>query len=124
MNILEDYGSKEREDDAPGVMVSVKFAGKLRRLTPIDKRQMKATILNLVQRHGRVMRAGALNVYLKQHNERFRQLPLFLCRAKLWNRGRSTVARGMEYGVWQTVDNTLDKIERKMVEHKERGLRY
>lgn len=119
---LEQRGVKRMKHQE--VELSVKFAGKLRNLANVDKQDIRENIAELVERHQRVLRAGALKLHLKQHKERFRQLPLFLCRAKFWTRGKSIIARGQEYGIWQTVDNALDKIEHKMIQSKERGLRF
>lgn len=106
------------------VSVSVKFAGRLRNVAPIDRKQIAESVVNLVSRRKRVIRSGALNLDIRQNNERFRKVPLFLCRARFWNRGRNIAATGEEYGIWQTVDNALDKIEQKIIQYKERGLRF
>ena len=104
------------------VAVSVKFAGKLRTLASIDRRNIKQSIRELVNKRGRVIRAGSLNLDITQNSHKFRQTPLFYCRARLWNRGKKVIAIGQEYGIWQTVDRALNKIEQQLIQHKEKGL--
>ncbi len=111
------------------VGVSVKLGGKLRRLAPIDREGIKTEINEVVDRHSRIINGGVLSLHIEQHKHRFRQMPLFLCRARLWNQGTRVIANVGEYGIWQSVDRALEKIEHKLIQHKElpydkgRGLR-
>jgi ribosome-associated translation inhibitor RaiA len=106
------------------VSVSVKFSGKLKRLATIDKQIIRSTIQGLVSKHGRILSSGAINLDIKQNGIKFRQIPLFECKANFWNttnrKVRNIVATGQEYGIWQTVDRALNKIERKLVQQKEK----
>ena len=102
------------------VSVSVKFSGRLKRLTNIDRQAIHNTIQALVSKHGRVIRSGAINLDLKQNSTK--QAPLFECKAKLWDKGMQVLGTGNEYGIWQTVDRALHVIERKIVQNKERNL--
>ena len=104
------------------VSVSVKFAGKLRNLASVDRDGIKQTVRELVNRRGRVINKGALSLDITQNSHKFRQTPLFLCRARLWNNGKKVIAIGEEYGIGQTVDRALNKIEQQLIQYKERKL--
>ena len=107
---------------ADDVAVSIRFAGKLRRLNPIDKRGIKEEVSGLVGKYNRVLRAGALKLNIRQNSERLKKVPLFLCKARFWGRGKSVVAHGSEYGIGQTVDKTLRRVEQRLIQDKERKL--
>ena len=107
------------------VLVNVRFSGKLRRLASIDKQAIMSTINNLVDKHRRTIKYGSINMDIKQNGIKYRQIPLFECKANFYNKedsGKVIVATGEEYGIWQTVDKALNRIERKIVEYKERNL--
>lgn len=107
------------------VSVSVRFSGKLKRLASIDKQEIMSTINNLVDKHRRTIKSGAINMDIRQNGIKYRQIPLFECKANFLNRennGKVIVATGEEYGIWQTVDKALNRIEQKLVQYKERNL--
>ena len=106
------------------IAISVRFAGKLRRLNPIDKRGIKEDISGLVGKYRRVLRAGALKLNIRQNSEKLKKVPLFLCKVRFWGRGKSIAAHGSEYGINQTVDKALRRVEHRLIRDKERGLRF
>jgi len=107
-----------------GVEVSVKFDGELKRLASVDRKIIAEAVKDLVRKRERVFNGGVLNLDIKQNDRKFRNIPLFFCRARLWKPGKLVVAKGSEYGVWQTVDKALDRIESRLILEKERGLRF
>lgn len=104
--------------------VSVKLGGRLRKLAPVDRDGIKTEINGVVDRHSRIINRGVLSLHINQNKNRFRQKPLFLCRARLWNHGTRVIANVGEYGIWQSVDRALNRIEGKLIQEKERGLRF
>jgi len=106
------------------VNVSVKLDGRLRRLAPVDKNVIKSDISEVVGRHSRLIKHGELKLHIKQHRQRFRQVPLFLCKARFWNNGTRVIANVGEYGIWQSVERALTRIEGKLIQEKERGLGF
>jgi len=104
------------------VAISIRFVGKLRRLNPIDKRGIREEVSGLVGKYKRVLKSGALKLNIRQNSERLKKVPLFLCKARFWGRGRSIAAHGSEYGIGQSVDKTLRRVEHRLIQDKERRL--
>jgi len=104
--------------------IGIRFSGRLKRLNNIDRQVLKRVIQSIVGKHNRFIKSGAINLDLKQNSEKFRQIPLFECKAKLWNKGKNIVAIGQEYGIPQTVDRALNRIEQKLVQYKEKHLNF
>ncbi|MBI4158702.1 hypothetical protein HY500_00405 [Candidatus Woesearchaeota archaeon] len=103
--------------------LSVQFAGRLKRLTGVDRGQIYETAYNLAMRHAKVMEGGKLRVRLMQKKEKTRQVPLFHCRANYFNADKNIAATGSEYGIVPTLNQALDKIQCRIIQEKEKNLR-
>ncbi|MBI2107128.1 hypothetical protein HYT57_04025 [Candidatus Woesearchaeota archaeon] len=103
--------------------LSVKFAGRLNRLTNIDRVQIYATAYNLAKRHAKFMNGGKLRVYLAQRREKTRNVPLFYCKAHYFNAEKRVMASGSEYGIVPTLNQALDRIQGMLVQEKEKNVR-
>lgn len=103
--------------------LSVKFAGRLKRLTNTDREQIYVTVYNLAKRHTKFIDDGKLRVYLTQRKEKTRQVPLFYCKASYFNAEKYVVASGSEYGIVPALNQALDRIKGMLIQGKERGIR-
>src|SRR3989338_4839495 len=103
--------------------LSFKFAGRLKRLTNIDRVQIYETAYNLAKRHAKFIDKGKLRVYLTQQKEKTRNVPLFYCKAHYFNAVKRVTASGSEYGIVPTLNQTLDRIQGMLIQEKERKIR-
>ena len=103
--------------------LSVKFAGRLKRLTNTDRVQIYETAYNLAKRHAKFIDGGKLRVYLTQHKEKTRNVPLFYCKAHYFNAEKRVTASGSEYGIVPTLNQALDRIQGMLIQEKERNVR-
>lgn len=97
--------------------VSVQFAGRLKDLSNIDKREITIEIQHLVEKYNRTL-SGRIDLYIKQNKEVIHQIPLFYCKAKLLNSNGFYKAYGHEYGIKQTVDQALANIHKQIIKKK------
>ncbi len=103
--------------------LSVKLAGRLKRLTNIDREEIYLTVYNLAKRHTKFIDDGKLRVYLTQRREKTRQVPLFYCRASYFNAEKHVVASGSEYGIIPALNQALDRIKGMLIQEKEKNVR-
>ena len=94
--------------------VSVQLAGRFNNLSNIDKSMLMRDVEKFTNKHERLVSNGELYLIMKQHREKFRSIPLFQCSARfVSNIGRFN-AIGHEYGIKQSVDDALAKIEKQV----------
>jgi len=103
--------------------LSIQFAGRLKRLTNVDRKQVYVTAYNLAKRHAKFIDEGKLRVYLMQRKERTRQVPLFYCKASYFNAEKCVVASGSEYGIVPVLNQALDRIKGMLIQEKEKSVR-
>ncbi|MBS3153097.1 hypothetical protein J4426_00830 [Candidatus Woesearchaeota archaeon] len=102
--------------------LSVKFAGRLKRLANIDKKEIYNVAYELAKKHSKFIDGGKLDVYLTQRKEKTRQIPLFYCKANYFNSGNQVVASGSEYGITPTLNRAFSKIQTRLVQRKEKAI--
>jgi len=102
--------------------LSVKFAGRLKKLANVDKKEIYNTAYELAKRHSKFIDGGELRVYIAQRKEKTRQVPLFYCKANYFNSGSMVFATGSEYGVTPVLNQTLNKIQNRLVRIKEKAI--
>jgi len=104
--------------------VSVQLAGRFREMSNFDKEIIMNDIERFTEKHERLVDNGELHLIMKQHKEKFRTIPLFHCTARfVSNIGRFN-ATGHEYGIKQTVDQALGKIEKQVIKTKQKAEDY
>lgn len=98
----------------------MQFAGRLETLNRYDRIAIKNGIERFLEKQGRLVNDGSLNLRLVQREMKFRGVPLFFCRANFFtDRGRF-VATGEEYGIQQCVNIALNKVRKQLLRKKER----
>ncbi len=102
--------------------LSVKFAGRLKKLANVDKKEIYNAAYELAKRYSNFIDGGKLNVYLSQKKEKTRQVPLFYCRANYSNSGNYVFASGREYGITPTLNRTFSRIQSRLVQRKEKAI--
>ncbi|MBS3156408.1 hypothetical protein J4413_04245 [Candidatus Woesearchaeota archaeon] len=102
--------------------LSVKFAGRLKKLANVDKKEIYNAAYELAERHSKFIDGGKLSIYITQRNEKTRQVPLFYCRANYSNSGNQVVASGSEYGITPTLNKAFGRIQDRLVQKKEKAI--
>jgi len=96
----------------------MQFAGKLETLNAYDRQAVKGWIERFLDKQEKFVNNGELKLVVKQRREKFREIPLFFCRANFFtDKGRFT-ATGEEYGIQQCVNIALNKVKRQLLKQK------
>ena len=116
----EAYFKIDRGDIMVG-NVSMRFGGKFAELSPIDRMYIRHMVLRRVY-NSRVL-DGDVAVNLVHHTQKFRRIPLFSTTVRLYNHMGRFVARGHEYGIGQSLNEALKKIEGQVIKQKTKRIR-
>jgi len=98
----------------------MQFAGKLETLNNYDRAFIKEWVERFLEKNERFVKSGVLKLRLEQRREKFREVPLFSCRANFYTDGDRFIASGEEYGIKQCVGIALSKVRRQLIRKKER----
>src|SRR3989338_4960214 len=101
--------------------LSMQFAGKLETLNLYDREVVKGWVERFLEKHGRFVDSGDLNLVVEQREMKFRGVPLFFCRANFFTDRGKFVATGEEYGIQQCVNIALNKVKKQLLRKKERA---
>lgn len=101
------------------MQLSMQFAGKLETLNGYDRKAVKNWVERFLEKQGRFVESGNLNLRLEQRELKFRGIPLFSCKANLFTDRGKFVASGEEYGIQQCVNIALNKVKRQLLKRKE-----
>ena len=98
----------------------MQFAGKLETLNQYDRKAVKNWVEEFLEKQGRLVESGELNLRLEQREMKFRGIPLFSCKANFFTDKGNFVASGEEYGIRQCVNIALNKVRRQLLRRKEK----
>ncbi|MEM2906447.1 MAG: CBS domain-containing protein [Candidatus Bathyarchaeia archaeon] len=100
----------------PGVLIQV--------VSKLDRESLEIDRINedlesFVKRYGKVLGGGGLTVYLKQHRQSFKRLPLVHCRVRASSDRGQFVAFGESWGAEQALKMALNRLETQVIREKE-----
>ncbi len=98
----------------------MQFAGKLETLNQYDRKSVKDWVEGFLEKQGKLVNSGELNLRLEQREMKFRGIPLFSCRANFFTDKGKFVATGEEYGIKQCVNIALNRVKRQLLRKKEK----
>ena len=101
--------------------LSMQFAGKLETLNLYDRKAVKSGVERFLEKQGKFVDSGSLNLRLVQREMKFRGVPLFYCRANFFTDRGKFVATGEEYGILQCINIALNKVKRQLLRKKEKA---
>lgn len=101
--------------------LSMQFAGKLGTLNQYDRNAVKSGIERFLEKQGKFVDSGSLNLKLVQREMKFRGVPLFYCQANFFTDRGKFAATGEEYGIQQCVNIALSKVKRQLLKKKEKA---
>ena len=64
---------------------------------------------------------GELKLVIQERSEKFRNVPLFFCRANFFTDKGKFTATGEEYGVIQCINLALEKVKKQVLKHKSKA---
>ncbi|MBI2105436.1 hypothetical protein HYT56_01200 [Candidatus Woesearchaeota archaeon] len=96
----------------------MQFAGKLETLNMHDRQAMKGWVERFLEKQGKFVDNGLLKLRLEQRREKFREVPLFFCRANFFTDRGKFIATGEEYGIQQCVNIALNKVKKQLLRQK------
>ena len=99
----------------------MQFAGKLETLNLYDREAVKGWVERFLEKHGRFVDSGDLNLVVEQREMKFRGVPLFFCRANFFTDKGKFTATGEEYGVIQCINLALEKVKKQVLKHKSKA---
>ncbi len=98
----------------------MQFAGKLETLNRYDRDFVRRWVESFLEKHEKFVKNGFLNLRLEQRKEKFREIPLFNCRANFYTEKGQFVASGEEYGIKQCVGLALERVRKQLLKRKRR----
>ena|SRR3989338_10881213 len=101
--------------------LSMQFAGRLKELSSYDRDYFKKSVQRFLSKQSKFVDNGELKLVIKQRSEKFRNLPLFFCRANFFTDKGVFTATGEEYGVNQCINLALHKVKRQLLKRKNKN---